>query len=141
MYKRWKVLIGHLLCQNVEKFINTSHHNFKLFFKIENLLNKIIGQGNKNKRWRPRKQLKVAEITKSTFDWLETLNLKRFCCIHLYTILLIHWQSYKYKVSNSGFVAKDFSFFAPLLFMVTCGQDATYLDWRNEIVWGHFIPV
>ena len=90
MYKRWKVLIGHLLCQKVEKIINKSHHNFKLFFKIENLLNKNIGQGNKNKRWRPRKQLKAAEITKSAFERLKPLNLKRFCCIHLHTILLIH---------------------------------------------------
>ena len=100
MYKRWKVLIGHLLCQKVEKIINKSHHNFKLFFKIENLLNKIIGQGNKNKRWRPRKQLKAAEITKSTFERLETLNLKRFCCIHLHTIFVIHRESqiFFYKI-------------------------------------------
>ena len=90
---RWKVLIEQLLCQKVEKIINKSHHNFKLFFKIENLLNKNIGQGNKKKRWRPRKQLKVAEITKSTFERLKTLNLKRFGCIHLHTIFLIHKES------------------------------------------------
>ena len=80
----------HLLCQKVEKIINKSHHNFKLFFKIENLHNEIIGQGTKNKRWRPRKQLKAAKITKSTFEKLKTWNLKRFCCIHLHTIFLIH---------------------------------------------------
>ena len=93
MNKSWKALIGHLLCQKVEKIINKSHHNFKLFFKIENLLNKNIGQGNKNKRWRPRKQLKAAEITKSTFERLKSLNLKRFCCTHLHTIFVIHRES------------------------------------------------
>ena len=81
---------------------------FHFFTEIENLLNKDIGQGNKNKRWRPRKQLKVAEITKSTFERLKTLNLKRFCCIHLYTIFLIHRGSqivfYKIVCFNSIFL-------------------------------------
>ena len=102
----------HLLCQKVEKIINKSHHNFKLFLKIENLLSKNIGQGNKNKMWRPRKQLKVAEITKSTFERLKTLNLKRFCCIHLHTIFLIHRGSqivfYKIVCYNRIFLGRLF---------------------------------
>ena len=81
--------------------------HFKRFFKIENLLNRNIGQGNKNKRWRTRKQLKAAEITKSTFDRLKILNLKRFWCIHLHTIFLIQRESqifyYKIAYSKSAF--------------------------------------
>ena len=124
MCKRWKVLIGHLLCQKVEKIINKSHHNFKLFFKIENLLNKNIGQGNKNKRWRPRKQLKAAEITKSTFERLKTLNLKRFCCIHLHTIFLIHRES---QIVFYKIVCYNRIFLGPLI----CIQ-------ARESNWGNF---
>ena len=86
--------------------------HFKRFFKIENLLNRNIGQGNKNKRWRTRKQLKAAEITKSTFDRLKILNLKRFCCIHLHTIFLIHRESqivfYKIVCYNRIFLGRLF---------------------------------
>ena len=112
LYQKQKVLIGHLLYEKVEKFINKSHYIFIRFFKIENLLSKNIGQGNKNKRWRPRKRLKAAEITKSTFERLKTLTLKRFCCIHLHTIFPIHRESqivvYKIVCYNRIFLGRLF---------------------------------
>ena len=69
----------------------TTISNFSLKLKI--YLTKLLDKENKNKRWRPRKQLKAADITKSTFERLKTLNLKRFWCIHLHTIFLIHRES------------------------------------------------
>ena len=57
--------------------------NFSTVF--ENLLDKDIRLGNKNRIWRAGEQLGAAKTVKYNIQRFKTLNLKIFCCIHFHT--------------------------------------------------------